>query len=214
MSETRRMPAAGRGPRRPHPLVELTRARLVEFVREPEAVFWVFVFPVLLALALGIAFRSKPTERLRAAVEHGAPAQARILAILRASPDLTVVELSAAEAAQALRTGKARKADAPVRLILEDGREYKRAGKLNTLADLHEAIIHGAVKRIRPKMMTVMAAFMGLLPIMWSMGAGADMMKRIAAPMVGGLITSFAMELLVYPAVYLLWKRREIGPSA
>ena len=106
MSETRRMPAAARGPHRPHPLVELTRARLVEFVREPEAVFWVFVFPVLLALALGIAFRSKPTERLRAAVEHGAPAQARILAILRGSPDLTVVELSAAEAAQALRTGK------------------------------------------------------------------------------------------------------------
>jgi len=105
MSETRWTPAA-RGPRRPHPLVELTRARLVEFVREPEAVFWVFVFPVLLALALGIAFRSKPAERLRAAVEHGAPAQARILAILRASPDLTVVELSGAEAAQALRTGK------------------------------------------------------------------------------------------------------------
>ncbi|SPD76017.1 hypothetical protein PITCH_A80012 [uncultured Desulfobacterium sp.] len=58
-------------------------------------------------------------------------------------------------------------------------------------------------------MMTVMAAAMGLMPIMWSMGTGADVMKRIAAPMVGGLFTSFIMELLVYPAIYLLWKRRE-----
>ncbi|MCU0242974.1 MAG: efflux RND transporter permease subunit, partial [Vicinamibacteria bacterium] len=88
--------------------------------------------------------------------------------------------------------------------------EAKRAGRLRTLADLHEAIIHGAVKRVRPKMMTVMAAMMGLMPIMWSLGAGADVMKRVAAPMVGGLITSFALELLVYPAIYLLWKRREI----
>ena len=72
--------------------------------------------------------------------------------------------------------------------------------------DLEEEIVHGAVKRVRPKMMTVMAAFMGLLPIMWSHGAGADLMKRIAAPMVGGLFTSFLLELLVYPAVYFLWK--------
>jgi Cu(I)/Ag(I) efflux system membrane protein CusA/SilA len=78
--------------------------------------------------------------------------------------------------------------------------------KMNTKEDLEEAIIHGAVKRVRPKMMTVMAAFMGLLPIMWSTGIGADVMKRIAAPMVGGLVTSFALELLVYPAVYLIWK--------
>jgi len=76
--------------------------------------------------------------------------------------------------------------------------------------ELEEAIIHGAVKRIRPKIMTVMAAAMGLMPIMWSTGAGADVMKRIAAPMVGGLFTSFLMELLVYPAVYLLWKKREV----
>jgi Cu(I)/Ag(I) efflux system membrane protein CusA/SilA len=88
--------------------------------------------------------------------------------------------------------------------------EYKRAGRLNNIAGLHEAIIHGAVKRIRPKMMTVMAASMGLMPIMWSTGAGADMMKRVAAPMVGGLFTSFIMELLVYPAIYLLWRRREV----
>ena len=79
-------------------------------------------------------------------------------------------------------------------------------GKMHTEADLEEAIIHGAVRRIRPKMMTVMAAFMGLLPIMWSAGTGADMMKRIAAPMVGGLFTSFILELLVYPAIYAIWK--------
>lgn len=81
-----------------------------------------------------------------------------------------------------------------------------REGRMRTEADLKEAILHGAVKRIRPKMMTVMAAFMGLLPIMWSLCAGADVMKRIAAPMVGGLITSFALELIVYPAVYFIWK--------
>jgi copper/silver efflux system protein len=63
------------------------------------------------------------------------------------------------------------------------------------------------VKRVRPKMMTVVAAFMGLLPIMWSTGAGADVMKRIAAPMVGGLATSFLLELLVYPVLYGIWKR-------
>ena len=72
--------------------------------------------------------------------------------------------------------------------------------------DLKEAILHGAVKRVRPKVMTVACAFFGLVPIMWSTGAGADVMKRIAAPMIGGLFTSFLMELLVYPAVYLLWK--------
>ncbi len=67
-------------------------------------------------------------------------------------------------------------------------------------------ILHGAVRRIRPKMMTVTAMFMGLLPLMWSIGTGADMMKRIAAPMVGGVFTSFAMELLVYPVLYFIWK--------
>jgi len=88
--------------------------------------------------------------------------------------------------------------------------EYKRKGLLKTFADLKEAIVHGAVKRIRPKIMTVMAASMGLMPIMWSMGAGADVMKRIAAPMVGGLFTSFIMELLVYPAIYFIWKSRSM----
>jgi Cu(I)/Ag(I) efflux system membrane protein CusA/SilA len=83
-----------------------------------------------------------------------------------------------------------------------------RKGKLRTEQDLEEAIVHGAVKRLRPKMMTVMAAFMGLLPIMFATGAGSDMMKRIAAPMVGGLATSFILELLVYPAIYAVWKRK------
>ncbi len=81
-----------------------------------------------------------------------------------------------------------------------------RQGKMRTKEDLHEAIIHGAVKRIRPKMMTVSAAMMGLMPIMWSLGTGADMMKRVAAPMIGGLVTSFIMELLVYPPIYEFWK--------
>jgi Cu(I)/Ag(I) efflux system membrane protein CusA/SilA len=85
---------------------------------------------------------------------------------------------------------------------------------LRNRADLVESIIHGAVKRVRPKAMTVCAAFFGLVPIMWSTGAGADLMKRIAAPMVGGLVTSFALELLVYPAVYILWKERELPGTA
>ena len=74
--------------------------------------------------------------------------------------------------------------------------------------ELREAIYHGAVKRVRPKVMTVACAFLGLVPIMWSTGAGADVMKRIAAPMIGGLFTSFLMELLVYPAIYYRWKWR------
>lgn len=86
--------------------------------------------------------------------------------------------------------------------------EAVRKGKMKTYADLEEAIIHGAVKRIRPKMMTVCAAMMGLIPIMWSMGTGADMMKRVAAPMIGGLVTSFILELLVYPPIYSIWKWR------
>jgi Cu(I)/Ag(I) efflux system membrane protein CusA/SilA len=92
--------------------------------------------------------------------------------------------------------------------------EARAGGRLKTSGDLVEAIIHGAVKRVRPKAMTVAAAFIGLLPIMWSTGTGADVMKRIAAPMVGGLVTSFLMELLVYPAIYYLWKKKEVveGP--
>ena len=89
----------------------------------------------------------------------------------------------------------------------------QQAGLLRNMAELHEAIIHGAVKRIRPKLMTVAAASMGLMPIMWSAGVGADLMKRVAAPMVGGLFTSFLMELLVYPAIYLLWRSRQLKPE-
>ncbi len=84
--------------------------------------------------------------------------------------------------------------------------ERKQKGQMRTREDLHEAIEYGAVKRLRPKVMTVAVMFMGLLPIMWSTGTGADVMKRIAAPMIGGIFTSFALELLVYPAIYFLWR--------
>jgi len=90
----------------------------------------------------------------------------------------------------------------------------KAAGRMNSLRDLQEAIEEGAVQRIRPKMMTVMAILMGLLPIMWSAGAGADTMKRIAAPMVGGVVTSFLLELLIYPVIFEIWKwHREVKPA-
>ena len=84
--------------------------------------------------------------------------------------------------------------------------EWRRKGRMRTWNDLREAILHGAVKRVRPKVMTVGTMFMGLLPIMWSIGSGADVMKRIAAPMIGGIFTSFLLELAVYPAVYAIWK--------
>ncbi|HEV2548829.1 MAG TPA: CusA/CzcA family heavy metal efflux RND transporter [Stellaceae bacterium] len=83
---------------------------------------------------------------------------------------------------------------------------WKAEGRMNALPDLEDAVMEGAVKRVRPKMMTVLAILMGLLPIMWSSGTGSDVMKRIAAPMVGGVVTSFMLELLIYPAIYLLWK--------
>jgi Cu(I)/Ag(I) efflux system membrane protein CusA/SilA len=92
-------------------------------------------------------------------------------------------------------------------LYLEHAYEkWRSEGRMQTIRDLHEAIIEGAVKRIRPKVMTIMAILMGLLPIMWSHGAGADVMKRIAAPMIGGVITSFLLELLVYPAIFDVWR--------
>ena len=94
-------------------------------------------------------------------------------------------------------------------LFLDLSYEERRAeGRMKTLADLKEAVMHGAVRRIRPKIMTVGTTFIGLVPIMWSMGTGADMMKRIAAPMIGGIFTSFLLELLVYPALYMTWKWR------
>jgi len=87
--------------------------------------------------------------------------------------------------------------------------KWKKEGRLNTVQDLKDAIMEGAVKRVRPKLMTVAVILAGLVPIMFSHGAGADVMKRIAAPMVGGVITSEILELTVYPAIYLLWKKRE-----
>jgi len=91
---------------------------------------------------------------------------------------------------------------------------FKAEGRMHSLRDLQDAVEDGAVKRIRPKMMTVMAILMGLLPIMWSHGAGADVMKRIAAPMVGGVVTSFLLELLIYPVIFTIWKwHGEVKPA-
>jgi Cu(I)/Ag(I) efflux system membrane protein CusA/SilA len=88
-----------------------------------------------------------------------------------------------------------------------------RDGRMTSLADLQRAIMNGAVRRIRPKFMTVATMFLGLVPIMWSIGTGADVMKRIAAPMIGGIFTSFLLELMVYPAVYEIWKwHAEVKP--
>jgi Cu(I)/Ag(I) efflux system membrane protein CusA/SilA len=96
--------------------------------------------------------------------------------------------------------------------------QARSAGHLSNLHDLQAAILQGAVKRIRPKFMTVACMFMGLVPIMWSDGAGADVMKRIAAPMIGGIVTSFFLELVAYPAIYEVWKwhfelKRELARS-
>jgi Cu(I)/Ag(I) efflux system membrane protein CusA/SilA len=84
--------------------------------------------------------------------------------------------------------------------------QAKREGRMNDLADLRHAMMNGAVKRLRPKFMTVACMFIGLVPIMWADGTGADVMKRIAAPMVGGVITSFLLELVIYPPLYQMWK--------
>ncbi|HTR45719.1 MAG TPA: efflux RND transporter permease subunit, partial [Thermodesulfovibrionales bacterium] len=89
--------------------------------------------------------------------------------------------------------------------------QWKKEGKLKGPDDLKDAVMHGAVKRIRPKIMTVSVILAGLIPIMYSHGAGSDVMKRIAAPMVGGVVTSTILELLIYPAIYMIWKGREFG---
>jgi Cu(I)/Ag(I) efflux system membrane protein CusA/SilA len=88
--------------------------------------------------------------------------------------------------------------------------EARAKGLMRNKEDLKEAILHGAVKRLRPKVMTVAVMFLGLVPIMWSTGSGADVMKRIAAPMIGGIFTSFILELAVYPAIYEIWKGFEV----
>jgi Cu(I)/Ag(I) efflux system membrane protein CusA/SilA len=94
--------------------------------------------------------------------------------------------------------------------------QAKREGRLRSLADLQRAILEGAVKRLRPKFMTVATTFLGLVPIMWAVGTGSDVMKRIAAPLIGGIFTSFVLELVVYPPIYQLWKwhaevKKQIG---
>ena len=92
-------------------------------------------------------------------------------------------------------------------------RAHAQAGRLRGFADLEESIVEGAARRIRPKLMTVITMILGLTPLLWSTGTGADVMKRIATPMVGGVFTSTLMELIVYPAIYYVWKRRSL-PAA
>jgi len=92
--------------------------------------------------------------------------------------------------------------------------EALRRGRMQSWDDLREAIIDGAVKRLRPKVMTVACMLFGLLPIMWSAGSGADVMRRIAAPLIGGIVTSFVMELVVYPPIFAIWKSRHLPADA
>ena len=92
-------------------------------------------------------------------------------------------------------------------------RLWKEQGRMQTRGDLVQAIHHGAVRRVRPKIMTIMVIIFGLLPIMWSQGTGADVMKRIAAPMIGGVTTSGIMELLIYPIIYYLWRGYKLRPE-
>jgi Putative silver efflux pump len=88
--------------------------------------------------------------------------------------------------------------------------KWKKDGLLKAKSDLKDAVMFGAVKRIRPKIMTVSVILAGLIPIMFSSGTGADVMKRIAAPMVGGVITSTILELIIYPAIYMIWRGRSL----
>jgi copper/silver efflux system protein len=90
--------------------------------------------------------------------------------------------------------------------------KFKAQQRMNTMKDLHDAVMEGAVQRIRPKIMTVCAILFGLLPIMWSptLQAGADVMKRIATPMIGGIVTSGILELLIYPVIYVIWRKHEL----
>jgi Cu(I)/Ag(I) efflux system membrane protein CusA/SilA len=94
---------------------------------------------------------------------------------------------------------------------------FRREGRMRTAGDLVQAVMEGAVLRVRPKMMTVTTTILGLLPLMWSHGTGADTMKRIAAPMVGGLLTSTVLTLLIIPAAYAIWRRIQLdlpsGPA-
>ena len=87
---------------------------------------------------------------------------------------------------------------------------WKKEGRIRTLRDIEDAVMEGAVKRIRPKIMTVSVILAGLVPLLFATGAGADVMKRIAAPMVGGVVTSAILELIIYPAIYVIWRERQL----
>jgi Cu(I)/Ag(I) efflux system membrane protein CusA/SilA len=89
-------------------------------------------------------------------------------------------------------------------------KERLLSGRMHSMKDLYQAIIEGAVERVRPKMMTVLSTMVGLLPIMWGHGTGSEVMRRIAAPMVGGMVTSTILTLVVIPVIYELWKGREV----
>jgi Cu(I)/Ag(I) efflux system membrane protein CusA/SilA len=94
-------------------------------------------------------------------------------------------------------------------LDLSYNRWYQE-GRISALPDIEASVMEGAVKRIRPKIMTVSVILAGLVPIMFSSGTGADVMKRIAAPMIGGVVTSAILELIIYPAIYVIWKERAL----
>ena len=92
-------------------------------------------------------------------------------------------------------------------------KDHRERGRLSTVADLKAAIMEGAVLRVRPKAMTVAVIIAGLLPIMLGHGTGSEVMRRIAAPMVGGMITAPLLSLFVIPAIYLVWRRRELAQA-
>src|SRR5207244_1875967 len=94
--------------------------------------------------------------------------------------------------------------------------KFRAEGRMNNMRDLHDAVVEGAVQRVRPKIMTVCAILFGLLPIMWSpvTQTGADVMKRIATPMIGGVISSAILNLLIYPVIYVIWRRRDLPDKA
>ncbi len=94
-------------------------------------------------------------------------------------------------------------------IYLEEAQERRRQdGTLLTRGDVAEAVVEGALERLRPVAMTVITVIVGLMPILWSEGTGADVMKRIAAPMVGGMVSATVLTLAVIPALYLIWRRR------
>lgn len=91
--------------------------------------------------------------------------------------------------------------------------ELQRSGRLRSVQDLRDSIVEGSAQRIRPNLMAVVTTRIGLVPVMWSTGTGGDFMKRIAALMVGGLVNSFLLQLTIYPAIFVLWKGRDIRVS-